>query len=340
MTRHRRALLIAAGGAAAMIAFAVFDLRAAAAGWLIAFTYAAAFPLGALALILIHRLTGGRWGEALMPLLIPLSRCTLLLIAFVLPVLFAAPWLLPDKARVGELTPSVAALYLNAPSYAARSLIGLVGLGALSLWAPRSGRLLAGIGLAAYAIAIGFLALDWNLAIEPPFFSTSFGASVAVTQLLSVLAFACVVDAAPDDRADLGGLLLAVTLGITYLDFMAILVIWYGDLPTKTFWFVERLGARWLTLAVAAFLIGSLAPIAMLMFAAVRRSLTGLRIAGICVLIGLGLYQTWLIAPAFGLSTAVAAIFALALMAALTAAAILGDWPLDLPSRRRVMDGA
>jgi hypothetical protein len=340
MTRHQRTLIVAAGFAATMIVIAFIDPRIAAAGWLIAFTYVAAFPLGALALIMIHRLTGGRWGDALMPLLVPLARCTLLLVVLVLPVAIGAFWLLPDKARIGELTPSVTAIYLNAPSYAARSLIGLVGLSTLALFVPRGGRLLAGLGLITYAVAISFLALDWNLAIEPPFFSTSFGASAAVTQFLTVLALAAVFDTAPRDRTDLGSLLLAVTLGITYLDFMAILVIWYGDLPTRSFWFIERLTDGWLSLAVAAFVVGSLIPIVMLMFARMRQSRNGLRIAGAFVLTGLALYQTWLIAPAFGAAAALAAIVALVAMAALVAAANLGKWPLDLPARWRPAHGA
>ena len=32
--------------------------------------------------------------------------------------------------------------------------------------------------------------------------------------------------------------MLAVTLGLTYIDFMAVLVIWYGNLPDKVDWFV------------------------------------------------------------------------------------------------------
>ncbi|HZL32028.1 MAG TPA: hypothetical protein VFC54_13355 [Pseudolabrys sp.] len=340
MTRHRRALILAAGFIVAMIVIVFIDPRIAAAGWLIAFNYVAAFPLGALALIMIHRLTGGRWGDALLPVLLPLARCTLLLVVLVLPVAIGAFWFLPEQARIGELTPSVASIYLNAPSFAARSLIGVVGLGMLALFVPRGGRLVAGLGLFAYAVVISFLALDWNLAIEPPFFSTSFGASVAITQLLAVLALGAVLDAAPRDRADLGGLLLTVTLGITYLDFMAVLVIWYGDLPAKTFWFTERLNDGWLALAVATFVIGSLLPVAMLMFARVRRSHTGLGIAGVCELFGLALYQTWLIGPAFGVAAVLAAMVAFGAMTALIIAAILGDWPLDLPARWRTAHGA
>ena len=84
---------------------------------------------------MIHRLTGGRWGERLMPLLVPLARCTLLLaVCCSLPVLIAASCAVAlDTARIGELTPSVAALYLNAPSFVVASLVGLVGWSVLAL---------------------------------------------------------------------------------------------------------------------------------------------------------------------------------------------------------------
>ena len=71
---------------------------------------------------------------------------------------------------------------------------------------------------------------------------------------------------------DLGALLLVVMLGITYTDFMAVLVMWYGDVPSKEFWFVERVREPWLALAVAAFLPASLVPVLSLMFARVRKS--------------------------------------------------------------------
>ena len=80
---------------------------------------------------------------------------------------------------------------------------------------------------------------------------------------------------------DLGALMLVVTLGITYTDFMAVLVMWYGDVPSKVFWFVERVREPWLALAIAAFIITSLVPIALLMFARVRANRAALRVIGV-----------------------------------------------------------
>ena len=46
-------------------------MHALARGWLLAWLTWSAVPVGSLVLILIHRVTGGRWGEALAPALRP-----------------------------------------------------------------------------------------------------------------------------------------------------------------------------------------------------------------------------------------------------------------------------
>jgi hypothetical protein len=344
MTRARLSLAIAAVAAAAMIVIAIFSPRQAAGGWLLAFPYVAAFPLGSLALLMIHRLTGGRWGEALEPVLRPLALTAPLLVLLVIPVLVAAPILfLWQHGANGEITHSVRLIYLNVPSYAARSLLALAGLSALAFILPepksRSAPFIAGVGLVFYGIAINFIGLDWVLAAEPVFFSTSFGASVAFTQLLSALALAAVV--APRDKSlpDLGALMLVVTLGITYTDFMAVLVIWYGDVPSKVFWFVERVREPWLALAVVTFIITSLVPIALLMFARLRASRAALRLIGASILAGLAVYQTWLLGPAFGVASVGTALLALIAMTALITAAVAGGWLQSLRYRWSVAHG-
>ena len=91
-----------------------------------------------------------------------------------------------------------------------------------------------------------------------------------------------------DDPAmgDVGGLLLATVLGITYIDFMAVLVIWYGDIPREEIWFVERDRLPWTLLAAAAFVLTSLGPVLALLLSRVRNARRPLRAVGICVLLG------------------------------------------------------
>ena len=99
---------------------------------------------------------------------------------------------------------------------------------------------------------------------------------------------------------DLGALLLATVLGITYIDFMAVLVIWYGDLPREEAWFVARDSLPWSALAAAAFILVSLLPILALLLSRVRNARKPLRAVGLCILAGLACYDAYLIAPPSG----------------------------------------
>ena len=64
--------------------------------------------------------------------------------------------------------------------------------------------------------------------------------------------------------------MLAVTLGITYIDFMAVLVIWYGDLPDKVFWFTRADTFSLDAAGYLAFICGSALPVIPLLFARIR----------------------------------------------------------------------
>jgi hypothetical protein len=198
-------------------------------------------------------------------------------------------------------------------------------------------------------VVIGPIGFDWILSIAPPFASSSFGASLGITQLIAGIAFALslplsaaervasdasrargsatVEQARADESAtgDLGGLLLAFTLGITYVDFMAVLVIWYGDLPRSTAWFVARDHLPWTALAWAAFLLVSLVPFGALIVSRVRTRRAALRIVAAAVLVGLFCYDAYLIAPPFGVAVLLAALLATIAIGFLVIALIV--WP-------------
>ena len=63
-------------------------------GWLIAFVFVSGIPIGSLVLLLIHRLTGGRWGTALAPVLMPAASMVPLVALVFLPLAFglSAPY--------------------------------------------------------------------------------------------------------------------------------------------------------------------------------------------------------------------------------------------------------
>jgi hypothetical protein len=299
------------GGAALLalgvLACAAFAPKAAAAGWLIGFAFWSEVSVGSLLLMMIHRLTGGRWGDALRPVLAPLAATIPLLFALVIPLFVAIPQLYPWARAAGDVKADVLAAYLNTPLFVTRSLIAIAGWSVLAYALPRfldgRGQLLGAVGLVFHCVVIGGIGFDWILSLEPPFASSSFGASVAVTQLIAALAFALVLAPEPEGdpvAGDLGGLLLAFILGITYIDFMAVLVIWYGDVPRTAAWFVLRNRFPWMALAWASFVLGSLLPIGALFASTIRASRARLRIVGGCALVGLLVYHAYLVAPPFG----------------------------------------
>ena len=68
------AIIFAAAVVAAIVALAIFHAAAVLAGWLALMVWASMIPVGALTLLMIHRLTGGEWGFALAPVLEPAAR--------------------------------------------------------------------------------------------------------------------------------------------------------------------------------------------------------------------------------------------------------------------------
>ncbi|GJD66876.1 hypothetical protein [Methylobacterium frigidaeris] len=279
--------------------------EALARGWLLAWIVFGAAPAGSLVLLLIHRITGGRWGEALAPCLRPAAALLPLVALGFLGVVVALPLLYPWAADPGTVKPDVASLYLNTALFAVRGAITLLGWSLLAglVLAGRCTRLVAGLGLAFYGLTISLVPVDWILSLEPRFTSSAFGAGIALHQLLAALALAAVVSPSGLDAEtapDLANLLLATLLGVLYIGLMSYVVAWYGDLPPNAAYYLRREAGPYSGLIGAAVATGGLVPFLFLLVGAVRRSPGGLRLVGLLVLVGLVLRFCWLVVPAWG----------------------------------------
>ncbi|TNC12707.1 hypothetical protein FF100_13640 [Methylobacterium terricola] len=279
--------------------------EALARGWLLAWIAFGAAPAGSLVLLLVHRITGGRWGEALAPVLRPVAALLPLVALGFLGVALALPALYPWAADPGTVKPDVAALYLNPLLFVARGAVALLGWSVLAwlVLAERCTRLVAGLGLAFYGLTISLVPVDWILSLEPRFTSSAFGAGFALNQILAALSLAAV--ASPrglDERTapDLANLLLAILLGVLYVGLMSYVVAWYGDLPPKAAYYLRRAAEPYPGLIAASVAAGGLLPFLLLLLEAVRRSPGALRLVGLLVLVGLVLRGCWLVLPAWG----------------------------------------
>lgn len=309
-------------GCLLVMAWTIFMPRGVLQGWLIAFVILAGAPLGALALLCVARLTGGRWADAASPVLLRAAAATPMLCLIFLPALLGARYIFPWAADPGAAGKDVARFYLNVGFLALRGAIALIGLSivAVPLLLRRGGRLIGAVGLIFFAVAVDFTSVDWMLSLAPRFSSSSFGAEIAIQDILAALALILLLPPAPQQEGatrDLAGLTLAVALGLLYMETMALIVNWYGDQPDRAAWYLARVAGPWLWVALAALVFGALGPIVALLFDRVRRSAAASRLVGASILVGVALHDVWLMAPDAAPAAAPAALLALAATVAL-----------------------
>lgn len=280
--------------------------------WLVAWVTLAALPLGAIALLMVHGLTGGAWGDESRHLWhsvassMPLFALALLPLLLGLDVLF--PWTAPD-AELAEVVRNKQA-YLNKPFFIARTLFYLVVWVGLAGWLtrpslPRRTSRWHAPGLIAWALTLTFFCYDWLMSLEPTFYSDIYGIEVMAICVVAVLALGLYTGAArlrPSIRLDLANLWLSVLLGWAFVAFSQLIIIWSANMPHEIAWYLHRGEGAWLWTGRLSVLLFLVIPFAMLLPTAPKRRAGWLRIAAAICLAGHGVHVHWLIWPAFAAS--------------------------------------
>ena len=298
--REKQAWIVAAVAlAAAGLGWALAPARFPHA-WLSAFVAFSLWPLGSLALLYAHALTGGRWGEALRPGLLAGATLTPFLALLVIPVLLTLPalypWARPDAAPLHNR------FWLNLPFFFVRGAVSLALWSGLAFAALRGGNLvrLAPFALIALALTATAAAIDFTMSLDPLFVSSAYGMIAAASAGVVALscAFLASPAAPPDVNAEIGKLLLGLTILWTYLDFMQIVIVFQSDLVTQVPWYAARAKgpAGWVMGAIS--LMHSVVPFFALLLPSVRRSRLGLGAVAAVLLAASIARAFWTVLPA------------------------------------------
>ena len=289
-----------AGGAAilALLMGAFFAPNRAFPALLAATMFALGLPLGATALLDVHRLTGGAWGRSLRPTLV---LCARTLPVFILPLLLLALGLrsiYPWTHQGAHVRPEIRAIWLSPPIFLARGLVYFIVWVILSRAAMRERRSLLGaaLGLFFYAVTVSLASADWAMSLRPGYASSVYGALVAIEQIAAALGFAAAVGACRASakmNSDLAQLLLAAVLGVAYIAFMQFLVVWSGNLPSRIDHFVARSDATALITMTLAGFAGLILPFVVLVDKRRRADSSWTARAGAGVLTALALIWLW-----------------------------------------------
>jgi hypothetical protein len=297
--------------------------------YLVAFLFWWGVSLGSLALSLLNHLTGGGWGRAIRRVTeAAYSTLPLMAIAFI-PILFGMQplyeWARPDAIAHDQILQHKVD-YLNVPFFTYRAIgyfVAWVLLSLLVSWlsaghdvAGESRRrrylsLLAGPGLILWVMTVTFASIDWAMSLEPHWFSSMFPVIFLGGQGISALSFAIIVtillrmfrpigEVATGPRMhDLGNLLLAFVMFWTYVSFTQYLIIWSGNLPEETPWYIKRSTNGWQYVAVLMIVLNFIVPFLLLLARQSKRNLR--RFIGIAaLLIGMRLIDLyWTVMPTF-----------------------------------------
>jgi hypothetical protein len=273
--RNVPVILIVAGGLLALIGFFV-NRQEFAYSWLWAFMFYLSICLGGLFLVLVHHLFDAGWSVPIrrfcehistmlfwpmLPLFIP--------IAFLAPKIY--PWMMLKDPTLDH------ALQAKQPLFSTKWFY-IVAIGCFALWGWFSYRLRywsleqdktgaalptykmrkwACLGIITFAITLTMAVVMWMKALEHQWFSTMYGVYYFAGSVWLTLGTVYVITAILDRQGVLtevlhehqyyfiGSLMFAFTVFYAYVTFAQYFIIWNGNMPEETFWYVVREQSGW-----------------------------------------------------------------------------------------------
>ena len=281
--------------------------------YLFAYVYWSGIPIGALAIIMLHHLTGGAWGLVIRRILEAATRTLPIVALLFIPVVIGMKdiyeWAQPDVVQADRVLQEKAS-YLNVPFFLIRSAFYFLAWFLLSrrlnAWSRQQDETgdptlalrmetLSAPGLVLFGATVTFASFDWVMSLEPHWYSTVFGLSFMVGQVLTAFPFAIGVAVllskqepmseaiSPSHFQDLGKLTLAFVMLWAYLSFSQFLIIWSTNLPEETQYYVKRLHGGWQFLQLMLIVFHFALPFMLLLSRSLKRS--GPRLAKVVIII-------------------------------------------------------
>jgi hypothetical protein len=297
--------------------------------WLTAFFYWLGISLGCLAWIMVHGMTGGRWGLLIRQIL----KCSAQTMPLMI-VLFAPIWL--NVAQIYEWADPESVQhhpellrksgYLNVAGFQIRAVAYMaLWVGLTWLLSRMSSRLetnqdpeltynwqrSCGMMFILYSFSMTLAAVDWMMSLEPEWYSTMYGLIHISGQGVSGMAFAIVVlcllqhvdpwasATTPEKTNDLGNLLLAAVMFWAYCTYFQYLVIWTGNLPEENVWYLRRNKNGWQLVIIVLLSLEFILPFLLLLIRQQKRRLADLARIAWCLLVMRYFELDWLAVPGF-----------------------------------------
>jgi len=326
---QRGALIAGVLGAVVCVAGGMINARQFFISYLFSYLFWLGIAAGSFEILMMHHLSGGRWGFLIRRPLEAATATLPLLAALFVPLLFGLG-VLYEWAQPAAVAASAVLrhkhVYLNGPAFIGRMLfyfaVWIIIGSLLNRWSsqqdttadPRPtvrARKLSGPGVLIYPVLATFACIDWVMSLEPDWYSTMFAVIILIGQVLSALTFMICLLAllrrfepfsgivTPADFHNLGNLVLAFVIFWTYVSFGQFLIIWSGDLPREIGWYLHRIAGSWKVVVWLLFLFHFFIPFAFLLFRSMKRRAEGLLVIAATVFLVDVIAVFWLVQPSF-----------------------------------------
>jgi hypothetical protein len=245
--------------------------------WLLGFIFWGGITIGSIGVIMLQYLTGGAWGVVIRRLIEAGSRTLPLMMVLFVPLAFVTKYHYWTTWGPDDYAIAHRGWFMTPESWILRSFVYFalffVMMYLLNKWSAAQDRsadyeesakwlgiatAFSGPTLVIYSLVVTFAAVDWVMMLDAHWFSTMWGLLFVAGWALSCFCF-CVAmlaylsDKPPMNRVlgkrhfhDLGKLMLALVMVWAYFNFSQFLIIWSGNIPEETGWYLTRMSGAWL----------------------------------------------------------------------------------------------
>ncbi|MGZ3785850.1 MAG: hypothetical protein ACXWR0_15160 [Bdellovibrio sp.] len=299
-------------------------------GYLVAYFFWLQISLGAFELMLIHNLTGGKWGEYSFKQIQAASTLFPLLALMILPILLGAHFIykwtdLTYMNSTKELAHKLSVL--NIPFFVARTSLYFIIWIALQRWVSKiaflfySGQeglkknlsVLSGWACIIIFVTVSYASFDWGMSLDPHWYSTMYGVTFNIESMLSALAFVVFSSVRhTSDLADLkkqnsifrdfGNLLLTFVMMWAYVVFSQYLIIWSGQIPEELTWYRARMQTAWILLGAGLIVFKFFIPLLLLLIVHLKKERRFLKFISLWLLAFHIGSLIWTVVPSFNYS--------------------------------------
>ena len=320
---------VGVGGAAALAAAQAHGWERLLETYLVSFSLFLALTLGALFFVMLQHITRAGWSVVVRRIAEALACNVWLMAALALPILLGMGHLYHwshSDAAAGDPILAGKSGFLNPAFFVVRLVVYFAIWGGLAWFFHRTStrqdgsfdpRLTvrmeraAGPGLVLYALSTNFAAFDLLMSLDPHWFSTIYGVyffAVSVVCFLAVMPKIVVGlvgkgvvarSGTVEHYHDLGKLLFAFVVFWAYIAFSQYMLIWYGNIPEETQWYLKRQTGDWAWVSLALLIGHFVLPFLVLVSRAVKRRPRLLALTGIYMVVMTWLDLYWLVMPEF-----------------------------------------